>query len=356
MKHLFFVFSHITFYLAKSIQKELNIPENKVIYLTARNYKNPFHHINSISIDKEYNALFNINEKTFYKGWKYIAKIDALLKNEINAEFELYIPHLRNPLLQIIATNNNCKSLTFFEEGSLAYHNQSYIEPSNILKKIIRRFIVFGFNKLNLYGLGRYYKISHYDLNFFNRKGRNIFKFFTIHDLGFRYIKDHPVYKIPFYRDDNISLDHFDSSNPCLIFDAWRELKDYSIIEYSIRTLCNDFHFNKLNIKFHPEQNATKRKELTNILSNNNIDYSIIADEVPLEQVFAKTKNLTVIGYMSSLLYYADMLGHNIISLKNFYKLAKTYKNSQSGRGREPVLPKSERWLELYPKSQNKNL
>lgn len=346
-KHVFFVFSHITFYIAKSIQSYLGLEEEQVLYLTGRNYQNYYHQLNTISFDQEYKKLYKLNEKNFFKGWPVISRIDEKIDFYISEEYCLYIPHLRNPLFQIIASNRKCREIHFIEEGSLAYLKQPYIEPKEKIIKYLRRLIVFIFNHFKLYGLGRYYKISHFEIDFFKKSSVHLF--FTISDYGFKYIRHHKVIKLPFYKDEEILLSHINLSYPILIFDAWRNLNDYSILELAFKTLNSKLLLNRFNIKFHPEQNKEQRKRLIILLNQNNIDFNIIPDEIPLEQIFIKTSNHTIIGFMSSLLNYADMMGHKVISLGKFYKLDAAYRNSQFGRGRETIMPKSDNWIELLP-------
>jgi len=344
MLHVFFVFSHTTFYMAKSIQKHENIPETDVLYITARSYSNKYHKFDNLVLDKEYKALYKLDYNNFFKGWKYIKTVNKKLNKKINQPFILYTPNFRSPITQIIATHKLCRQFNFLEEGTLSYLNANYISPQSIFTNYIRKIIVGFLNYSRLYGLGRYYKLSHFQFNFFRKRNNPVF--YTQNKKGFNYIKEYTIKIIPFYKDLKIKDENIDT--PILLFDGWvNQIKEYHLYEKALSELISKEDINFLNLKFHPEQENKEKEFIIKYLMNKDISFRIIDDDIPMEQVFNINKELTVIGFVTSLLMYADMLGHRVISLKRFYSFAKKFKRTQSSRGRKSNYIKSNKWIEL---------
>ena len=117
MIYIYYVHSHITYYVSKAVIKKLKQEENNVFFIIARNYKNVSLDVSKcLDVSEIHDEIGNIYLKDFYKTHKYINQVDLLLSSKFqNKEFTLFLPNLRNHLIQILATNKNCKEIHMIE-------------------------------------------------------------------------------------------------------------------------------------------------------------------------------------------------------------------------------------------------
>lgn len=81
-----------------------------------------------------------------------------------------------------------------------------------------------------------------------------------------------------------------------------------------IRQLIETKATQKNYLKFHPYQSTINKKEIVDLFRENNLDVEILPDSIPFELFLTFYSNLIVLGFRSSLLVYAEQLGHHVFS------------------------------------------
>lgn len=323
MKYLFYVQSHIAFYMSLLVQEYLKIPKDQVLYITVRNYKNLFHRIAPLDLSDYYDKLNSpMRLKEAIQAIKDIDnKISLLTQND---DYEFVTHSISPPVWQFIATNVKCKKIHIIEDGSSSYHKNENLYKlqtptlnryiKNKIKYIISRdfrmylrrapgFPIFGTEPL--FKNTTYYGIYKDVFPFINENQKVIFG---------------SLYKDPYYQS---SINYNNSS--ILIFDATlveqRKLMTEEEYLKFVSSCLEEFqNYNKnIYFKFHPGQNKNIVSKLRHILEK---QYSAIElnPEIPIEQIIIQHKNLEFYGFFSTLLFYAKREGHLVKSfIENTY-------------------------------------
>ncbi|QFZ54432.1 hypothetical protein FEZ18_06300 [Oceanihabitans sp. IOP_32] len=306
--HVFYIHSHITFVIAQLFILEYNLSKNKIRYITSRGYKLKSNE-DSYDMTEFYNYLET--ESRLNKVFKLKEKIEHL-DNGIklltdNKPFCAYLPQFNHSLFQIIGTHDLCESLVLVEEGITAYkldkelYKSTKIKCSQFLSKLIsKRFLL---------------KNKHYQ-----PYPKDKFKYaICINKDCFPFIEEKKVLKINSQIVTNYN-NTIENGNVVFVLDSFKERTKISeeeylmIIKETLKLLKT--YDNQLFIKFHPEQNELIRKKTLSFVINNFGFDSItcLKDSCILEFEFLKSKNLTVIGMHTSLLYYAKRFDHHVLS------------------------------------------
>jgi len=318
MKHVFLVHGHITYYLAKSIQEYKKIPDEDCLLLPCRGYKNEFITMPSSSFAEK---IFNdkrINAFNFFNFWKYIDitdnEINTLLNNQ---QYALYIPHVFIITMQILATNKNCVEVNFIEEGSPCYSDNFFLKPSfKGLKTNVNYYFSRLFSKLGIYGKGRFVRSkSGYSTNLIEDKFKN---YYTISEAGFLHALDKRVV-VPLYKEKNMA--YSPKYTNLFILDGGVELNFIGRENFNNgidHILTENPGTKQLSVKFHPAQKEDSRKQILDILNKHNIEFEIIPGGVSMEQLLVTSPPLVIYGFSSSILLYALMIGHKIVSYDRY--------------------------------------
>ena len=72
-----------------------------------------------------------------------------------------------------------------------------------------------------------------------------------------------------------------------------------------------------ISYKFHPAQDINVKSQIIEIGSEIFKESFIIPNDIPFEQILLNHKNLLVLGFTSSLLYYASILGNEVHSYED---------------------------------------
>tara|TARA_B110000967_G_C18900429_1_gene574486 strand:- start:4126 stop:5136 length:1011 start_codon:yes stop_codon:yes gene_type:complete len=304
--HIFYIHSHITFVIAQLFILEHSIHKSKIRYITSRGYK-----LNSDSYDITWFYSYLELASKFNKVFKLKQKIKAidrdirLLAN--NRVFCVYLPQFNHSLFQIIGTHNLCESLVLVEEGITSYKLDEKLYKASNTSGI--KFLSQLFSKRFILNNKHY-----------NPLPEDKFKYaICMHKQCFPFIDKKRVITT---NSDIISNYKSITENGDIIFvlDSFKERtktsdEDYLIIIKKTLNLL-ELNNNKFFIKFHPEQDKFIRKKTLNFIKKNFKFETIIClnDSCILEFEFLKSKNLTVLGMHTSLLYYAKRFGHNVLS------------------------------------------
>jgi hypothetical protein len=334
MKHVFFVHSSITYLSSLAIIKEENINRELVLMISNRyDYPDlpiPVTNLNSKKQKSIIQKLANFNRA------KYVDKF--IQQNIKNDEFIVYM-QLMWPNHKFWVTNPNCAGFHFFEEGMANYHQYDSLE----LFSEANRFIPWRLK------YKKHYKIILNDII-------NIFR--GHHDR----IKNLPFWPNCYYNFKNIKYYCFspmafqgipEKNKKVLQFDSIKDSFDFqtdlpdinnqlvwisdNIVRFlhlpveqyvnAIRKgLDSYFKLNKnqpskIFIKFHQAESELSRTKTLELFSELGIEYEVIKDGTPMEILFLKASNCTIIGMLSSLLFYAATMGHKVYSASDYLKL-----------------------------------
>jgi len=317
MKYVFYLHSHITYYVTKLVIAKLGLDETKdVKYIVARHYK---HSQIKNALDLEYYNQYYRYHVSKKDSENTILKIDASVNELVNFEdFEIFIPSLTHPLKQILITHAKCKKINLIEEGLSNYFNKPdfYKSPSYAMpwhKKL-------AFSVYRRIKRIRVRPLAVYDLTKVSSNGIFYGLFNGVAPLlpeKNKYIFGH-LYQDPSFQDkyklENIRLILLDAiaveQNKLVTEEEY-----LNIFTKAITNLYADNYTGKTGIKFHPEQRTSLKESVLRFLLQQNIDFFEIPSEISVEQMLIYGKNLKVIGFFSSLLFYSKKLGHSTISL-----------------------------------------
>ncbi len=313
MKRIFYIHNHISNIVANSIIKEGRFYNDEILILYGRNYVGEVYgEYKSVRLTERENQIANIPSYGHKSLIMFIPVLLALDK-KINqfcgsSEFKIYLPSTRNFLMQFFQTHKKCKEVSIIEEGLLTYTGKFYKRPqsANSFSRKALKFFRFPSH------LGRSAVV-------FPEKTRQVSEVYTISpDMtdalqSFRVVvlKDIWYPEIP---------DEFILKACEIFFFDGLETGGYTSKENFFHCLQSFLrHINRshnLYVKFHPDQ--IYRREIRNLLQMNQISFVEIPDQITPEAILLRSKNLTVFGFHSSLLYYATVMGHKAYSLISF--------------------------------------
>ncbi|WP_123812053.1 polysialyltransferase family glycosyltransferase [Mangrovimonas sp. DI 80] len=285
-----------------------DLKNEDIRYITSRGYQ-----LNSVGrvydIAEFYNYLESEGKvnKIFYLK-KRVEILDGNINSLVeNKQFRVYLPQFNHSLFQIIASHRLCEKVVLVEEGIT-----SYKLDERLYKKVNIKFSQI----LSLFYSNRFlFKNKHYC-----PYPENKFEYaICINEECFPYISNKRVLEIKSQIVDNYR-NYINSKDAVLILDSFKErakIKDEDYLKIIRETLeLLKTEFDRLYVKFHPEQGGDIRSKTLKFIESE-FNYSrviCLKDSCILEFEFLKSKNLTVIGMHTSLLYYAKLFGHNVIS------------------------------------------
>jgi len=316
MKHLFYVHSHITYYISVAIINKLGLKLNEVVFVKSRNYNNTSIDKDSVtfSISRIHHEIDGIGKLDFYKTYKYINQIDSLIHSNLNnSEFNVYLPMIRHKAMQIIATHKNCKQINIIEEGVIAYSKHfTNFKEKKIIVKIGK---IFVNDILNL-GKSRFFYLKPFDLRRFKDKERSVF--YTISNLGYKGLP-YNIEKIELQEDPNIT--YTVTSKTVLVLEGAVEQGNLKIenfidaVKFIIKD--NEIEDKQISIKYHPAQSKENINKIVNTINELGVKPISIPNNIPFEQFAIKNNNLMVLGFTTSLLFYAKELGCSVKSYES---------------------------------------
>ncbi|MEN2413835.1 polysialyltransferase family glycosyltransferase [Flavobacterium mesophilum] len=325
MKHVFLVHSNTTLIVANGVIKKEKLQKEDILFLLTRGFKNSFDYSN-IDGDIFFQELEGINYLNFFKGWKQIKMIDNFIKNKINNDFTIYLPHVAHPFFQILYTNERCVAVHILEEGVNCLSKKLYDNSSSLKFSFINLF----FNILGLYGKRRFFRVRS-NIDFFIKKEVQ-----TI----FYYLTPNAFSEVSLFEKKEIALDFHElnfmekkinDNSTIFVFEAIVEQGNLSMDLFfkSIYEVLNDIQSYKIYVKFHPAQNEDNIRKIYDILSEK-IEVIVLDNNVILEFEFLRSKKLIIYGFTSSLLHYARLFGHKVKSYSFLWEKDKMFANFRS--------------------------
>ena len=300
MKHVFVINSHTTFLTSMGTVDYLRLRDKDVIFLYKRNYRNqvtpvPFKVVEATEI-----ANASRNVVVDYEGT--VRKVDEFINQNIHDNYYLYVPHLWHFFFQLLYTNHKCRRVSYVQEGGPAqagvYENDV---PISERFRLFIRHAIFGRRifECKWYKKGTLYKQCSVDS-------------YAINDKYFQYLpsRNHivkwPVQKLQMT---------IDSRWPIFIFDGHVKngLVESNIYLQACKEIISQYGREHNYVKFHPAQNQEERESILTFFAESGHSVEPMTDNIPMEYVIMQFKNLSFIGFTSSLLYYAHDNGHHLV-------------------------------------------
>ena len=336
MKHLFLVHSPVAYLVSVSVINELKIDKEDAVIIFNEFAKIPSGSYTGISINEFYKSK---GLKKLFNTLRYFSipqRIDRLVEHITGEEkFIAYIPVL-HLLTKSLITHPNCYSFSFIEEGLTNYYKEETLQSlaminskdswrSSFLKNT-RRVL----NEMYLVLRGYNFKLQTLPFSYSCYNAFTDVGFYCLSDQSFPLINQNKKVILPFEQKFFTSLKQqfdFDLSNKIVwIGDASVKQRGFSESIYmeGIQEGCANFIKEKnqkeIFIKFHRDETKSMRKQIQKLFLDNDISFQVIPDSVIMELLLFKSKNVTLVGVYSSLLYYASIMGHHSFSIYEFLK------------------------------------
>lgn len=327
MKYLFTIHSPITYFSAINIIYQEKIPSSEVIIITD-NYKVPIEIgiIVSSYQNLEISIWDKIKKTNIVKAYDdYISKITG------GDEFIAYID-LMHAYQRIIITHARCISFNFMEEGTASYvipnnlylitHGVNNISFRNTNIKQVYHSLIRVLRGTNMRLISLPFQPQSYSFL------PNI-KYYTFSEFGYPGVmaKNKMILNINNIDDsflNNFTIDlEFDNSF-IWVEETFPEYygvadKDYHEAIMQVVEILRKRGVYEIFFKLRPNRKI-ENSFLYDVLNKSELKITLIQDHVLVEVLFIRAKNITVIGIVSSLLFYATIFGQKSYS---FYDLLK---------------------------------
>jgi hypothetical protein len=313
MKHVFYVHSHTLFLTAIGTINFLKLEPKKVIFFYTRNYTKKNINIPYKGIDLSEIFLDSMKAGEVFYFWKLnrlVKIIDILISKEVTEDYIAYLPHVGVFLPQVIATNKSCKGIRYVEEGMLSY-SSSLAGKKRSVRELAKQIFSFLFTHYNRFWFtDKVFK--HY---FFTKKFLYTTQTFGVSLESFKALQ----FKKNIVKWPTIEKQYqIDPSIPIFILEAAIEQKFISKDIYlsAIEKIIN-FSKSEVNyVKFHPAQSEGNKNLIRQYFAEHNKNIIELSQDFPFEMLLLQYENLNIIGFGSSLLFYANNLGHTVTSFE----------------------------------------
>lgn len=313
MKHIFFAHSHTLVLCSLGTIEYLGLNHSDCVFLATRQYKMPKNltDIQVIDANDAYNKYEKYHYGSFFENRKALKEYDENLRKWTNGEdFMCYPPHLWGCFFSMMSLHKRCKNVAFVQEGAYTVKGYFHLKRS-MLSKILGWFSsIRHFGNFRVYPCDGWYvdgclgfttKIDVYSTNT---------KFFQYmpHDITNVHIIHWPKYEGV--------LEPISTKAVIFVFDGYvtNGIVDKDVYFDCCMRIIEENHKKQNYIKFHPAQSLSERELIINKFIEIGVGYTIFPEDIPFEFYISSKKNLTIIGFGSSLLYYAKDAGHNVIA------------------------------------------
>lgn len=317
LQHVFIIHSHTTFLTSMGVLDFIKANKKDIVFLYSRHYNNSLINPECKTIDitdltDKQDQLWNNKKRN-----SLIKEIDRLIDNVVKDNFILYTPHFAMPFAQVLYTHKKCTKAAYIQEGGMTYR-KAFITHLSFLKRI-RYFIIDKLyrrtNRLwSTYGWymsGSLYKQKDLDS-------------YAISDDVFKYLPstNHlikwPRIEVPLVLKNNANI---------FVFDGFVKngLIEQGFYLNNCKRLIRKFAQQDNYIKFHPAQSQEECNTIKSYFDQQGCKYEVLDNSVPFEIILSSKTNLSVIGFGSSLLYFARDLGHTVYCMDKWLEDSSLY-------------------------------
>lgn len=327
MKYVFVINSHTTFLTSLGVINYLKLAQTQVLLIYVRNYSNTI--INVPFSVEDFSELYNSCRHLFDNikiRTHIVYDIDKAISSKINDDYELFIPHLANGLFQILYTNSHCKKVSYIQEGGIPFKT-AYKTKVTFIEKIIYSL----YNTLYLRTNRVWKPFRWYVKGYVNTCELDSY---AISNTFFKYLPSHnhiikwPQVSVPIVIE------------PCstiFIFDGFVQHKFIERDFYLklCKKLVTEYHDKTNYIRFHPAQEKEDRNRILSFFIEQDLHYEIMDEKIPFELILLSNLNLKVVGFGSSLLFFAQDFGHKVFCMDYWLNQSKLYQQYKRKSGFE---------------------
>ncbi|MCZ4407254.1 polysialyltransferase family glycosyltransferase [Cryomorphaceae bacterium 1068] len=330
MRHVFYLHSHITAIVCQGVIDHLNLSEQQVQLILQSNYANQLPSFFDKYVKKICGVLVHKKSKTARIGRKVRPLLESFYldrqarKITPVEDYTLYLPQDKISLFRYLIFQPYCVKYYYIEEGLSCYDSSNFGEPKVFHPKNV-------FTK-NLLPLGGMYKGQY----LYNRFPGNT----GAYALGKEaFPNEMNVCPITVEIPENYKV-QLEAGN-LFIFGA---LMRYGMIPKSMgdkyfQCVLSVLKKKSFYVKFHPNQEEEEIKEIKYLMKMEGIRYQEIPTDCVLEYELM-SKRISVYGFVSSLLFYNQILGsgESFSAMNSVYGLLTPESQRIVGRTKEIFL------------------
>lgn len=329
MKHIFTVHSSLTFLVAYSTIKHLNLNKKDVLFIST-NYTVPLDDYKVIpSFYEARNTTFSQKLKYFNVPKSFDNYLNTYLKGR---KFTAYVD-LMSYFQKILITHNQCQVFHFIEEGNSAYQANDDLQDITWHERQNgwRSSGIFDFKSLTRVIRG--YNLRLLSLPYIYSAYSNM------QDTKFFAFSKNAYYNVPNYKrilvkppvgDVNIEKlagGHYlnkatiwlDGSNSR--YTGLKESYYYDAIKKAIPLLKEKGIIkDKVYVKLRPGIKDISTNKLVSILRANGVNIDVMPNDLILEAFFMQSNNCKIIGVLTAALEYAHVFGHKVYSIYGLFE------------------------------------
>lgn len=305
MKNVFIIASHTSFLSALGTKDYLHLSDDDVIILTMRNYHNVVIKPNCTVIDvtdiMESGKMLSQGRK---KRKECIRMIDSFIADVVGEQYVLYCPHMASRIWQLFYTNPLCSKMSYIQEGGVPFKSAYAVSPNFRQRFYFYRDKILNHSHRFWGGYFWYYKGI--------LSKQNDIDSYAISDDFFKYLpSNNHIIKWPFV---NIHLD-IKKNATIFVFDGYVKngLVESNYYLNACKKLIEQKYVQVNYIKFHPAQSDDEKNRILSFFKKD-VTVQVLPDDIPFELIISSYNKLNVVGFTSSLLYFAKEYGHNVYS------------------------------------------
>ena len=327
MKHIFTVHSTITFLVAYSTIKHLDLKKDEVL-LISQKYKIPISDYDVIP------CFHEARNNTIYKKLIFFnvpRSFDSYINEYLEGQDFIAYVDLMSYYQKILITHPNCRAFHFIEEGNSTYQEKDDIQDLTwderhddwrtygIQFKSLMR-VLRGYN-LKLLSVPYIYTAYAYmdNTRFYAFSSNAFYNIGESKKILLRPFVDENIKKMAggyALKNETIWLDGSNTR-----YTGLQESYYYDAIEKSIPILkASGVIENKVYVKLRPGSMDYSSNKLIQILHAHEIEVDVMSSDLVLEAVFIRSEKCNVIGVLTSSLEYAYIFGHQAYSIYGLFE------------------------------------
>lgn len=333
MKHVFIVHSPITYLSALGVILKENLNQEDIMILS-ETYNSKDLPIKIICLEEKLNKFAqNSILKKFYNF--PLKKMNQCLETFLEGDSFIAYVSVFVATNRFLIFHKNCASFNFIEEGLAAYH--TYFDVKEMVTNTIGRWdMSFSFSNLKIYIKEILWstfqapsKISAIPTHYTAYATIPNICYYGFTEYSFPIAKNKKTISmkdiVKNYRFTPQLRDKLDNAYIWIgdpeIYSKFQNLDIYlqSIYDGYI-VFLKERKINTTFVKFHYRERKEHCKLIVDLFEKYDIN-CIVLEDVIMEIELSESKNVTLVGFYSSLLLYAKLIGHNAYSIIDFTPL-----------------------------------
>jgi len=320
MTYLFHIHSNINLLVAIGVVEKHNYPKKAVFFLLNRGVKTNFE-VNTIDVPEQlyyhpFNTIKELKGLKFLKNKDIITQIDSIIQDTtLGSDFTYFCANSRVPFYRAFFSHRSCTQVHYLEDGMDAYLAVNELEKK-YPKRVPRHLLAFDFI-FNIFPWFYSKRLKYVDVDFMGNFKSKKSIVYCINENAYNNqsntnkiilsIDDISFFNTQQLKNDNIFV--FDAVVEQQVV-AEEDLKNF--VQWFSRSYFKD---KEISIKFHPFQSEIAQQQILEIISANGIQVELISNEIIMEVLFVKKKELTIYGIGSSLLVYGSMINNHRVKV-----------------------------------------